>query len=84
VTQLNELECTSGRVYANIWQTDKIVRINPQDGDVDAVIDASRLLQDRRGADVLNGIAYVPEKDRFLLAGKLWPTVFEVSFERAE
>ena len=78
---LNELECASGKVYANVWQSDEIVRIDPDDGVVDAVIDAAALLPDREGADVLNGIAFLPDSGRFLLTGKLWPTTFEVSFE---
>jgi glutamine cyclotransferase len=80
---LNELECALGRIYANIWQSDEIVRIDPHSGAVDQVIDARALLSadERRGTDVLNGIAYVKERGRFLLTGKLWPKVFEVTFE---
>ena len=50
-----------------------------------AVVDAAGLLapDEREGTDVLNGIAYVPETGRFLVTGKLWPTLFEVSFEAA-
>ncbi|MEJ8280549.1 glutaminyl-peptide cyclotransferase [Pseudonocardia spirodelae] len=79
VTRLNELECVGDRVWANVWQTDDIVRIDPATGVVDAVVDASGLLPpDRRaGADVLNGIAHVGG-DEFLLTGKLWPTTFRV------
>jgi glutaminyl-peptide cyclotransferase len=80
---LNELECAAGKIYANVWQTDEIVRIDPGDGHVEAVIDASSLLPERQGADVLNGIAYRPDNGHFLLTGKLWPTLFEVSFEPA-
>ncbi len=81
---LNELECVAGRVYANVWKSDEIVRIDPRTGAIDAVIDAAGLLtaQDKQGADVLNGIAYVPETGRFLLTGKLWPALFEVVFEK--
>ena len=82
VERLNELECVGDRVYANIWMTDLIVRIDPSTGQVDAAIDAANLLQpsERFGADVLNGIAYDPEKDVFLITGKLWPRMFEVRF----
>jgi glutamine cyclotransferase len=82
VTQLNELECVDGQVWANVWQTDRIVRIDPADGRVTAVVDAAGLLPpDRRaGADVLNGIAAVPGTDEFLVTGKLWPTAFRVRF----
>jgi glutaminyl-peptide cyclotransferase len=83
VRRLNELECAEGAVYANVWQSEEIVRIDPATGRVTAVIDASGLLspQEARGVDVLNGIAYVPERRRFLLTGKLWPKLFEVTFE---
>ena len=80
--QLNELECVGATVYANVWQTDTILRIDPADGAVTGVIDASGLLTDaqRRNADVLNGIAAVPGTDEFLVTGKLWPTLFRVKF----
>jgi len=78
--KLNELECVGDDVYANIWQSDEIVRIDAKSGRVTAVIDASGLLtrEEALRADVLNGIAYRPETDTFLLTGKLWPHVFEV------
>ena len=79
---LNELECVNGQVYANIWQYDFIARIDPETGNVTGWIDAAGLLSaaERQGADVLNGIAYVPETKRFLLTGKNWPKLFEVQF----
>ena len=84
VSDLNELECTEdGKVYANIWQTDEIVRIDPDSGRVDARIDAAplrELLPDGAEVDVLNGIASVPGTDRFLVTGKYWPSLFEVRF----
>ncbi len=83
VTRLNELECAAGAVWANVWQTDAIVRIDPRDGRVTAVVDASGLLTaDERGAaDVLNGIAWMPESGHFLVTGKYWPWLFEVAFD---
>jgi glutamine cyclotransferase len=80
VPKLNELECVGDDIYANIWQRDEIVRIDAQTGQVTAVIDASGLLStmERLRADVLNGIAYKPDTETFLLTGKLWPHVFEV------
>lgn len=80
VYQLNELECVNGAVYANVWQTDDILRIDPKTGRVTAVIDASGLLtpREREAAEVLNGIAYDPAKKTFLITGKLWPKMFEV------
>jgi glutamine cyclotransferase len=80
--QLNELECVGGAVYANVWMTDEILRIDPETGRVTAVIDAGGLLSaaERANADVLNGIAYDPVQKTFLLTGKLWPKLFEVTF----
>ena len=82
LANLNELECVDGEIYANVFQRDTIVRIDPATGQVGARIDAAGLLNpaQARGADVLNGIAYAPELDRFFITGKLWPTMFEVSF----
>lgn len=80
VSMLNELECVDGMVWANIWQTDTIVRIDPATGQVTGEVDASGLLNRSKhpNADVLNGIAAVG--DHFLLTGKMWPTTFEVRF----
>ena len=82
VDQLNELECVGPHVYANIWMTDRIVRIDPKSGEVTALIDASNLLApaERFGVDVLNGIAHDPATDTFLITGKLWPRMFRVRF----
>lgn len=84
VAQLNELECVDGRVYANVFGTDTIVRIDPSRGAVDAVIDASGLLAPEERLDegraVLNGIAHDARSGTFLLTGKLWPALFEVRF----
>ncbi len=85
VLNLNELECVGDDVYANIWQTDMIVRIDPASGAVTGVIDASSLLNAEEraalvGGAVLNGIAYNPDADTFYITGKLWQSVFEVRF----
>jgi len=88
VVRLNELECVAGAIYANVWLTDDIVRIDPASGKVTARIDASPL----RAAlgvplvndAVLNGIAYQPEGDLFLVTGKLWPKLFAVRFVPAQ
>ena len=84
VTQLNELECVGEHVYANVWQTDRIVKIDKKSGRVVSNIDASDLFPiAERPADpnaVLNGIAYNPDTDTFYLTGKLWPKLFEVRF----
>lgn len=83
VWALNELECVGGVVYANVWQEDNILRIDPATGKVTAVVDASGLLtpEERRRTDVLNGIAWDPKAKTFLITGKLWPKMFEVKFE---
>ncbi|AFM19789.1 glutamine cyclotransferase [Mycolicibacterium chubuense NBB4] len=79
VTGLNELECVDGQVWANVWPTDTIVRIDPYSGKVNLVVDAGGLR--RRGipptAEVLNGIAHV-SGDEYLLTGKDWPKTFRV------
>jgi glutamine cyclotransferase len=79
VPNLNELECVNGQVWANIWQSDRIVRIDPASGEVTAAVDAAGLLtpEQRQRADVLNGIAALGG-DEYLLTGKLWPTMFRV------
>lgn len=82
LASLNELECVGGDIYANVWQTDDIVRIEAVSGRVTARIDARGLLapDERTDADVLNGVAYRPEAGTFLVTGKLWPKLFEVRF----
>jgi glutamine cyclotransferase len=81
LTRLNELEYIDGQIYANIWQTDWIVRIDPQSGAVTAWIDLSGLLppEERQpNTDVLNGIAYDPTTDRLFVTGKRWPKLYEI------
>jgi glutaminyl-peptide cyclotransferase len=80
--ELNELECVGGRVFANVYRTDRIVEIDPTTGAVTAEIDASGLLSpgERSRANVLNGIAYDGDGENFLVTGKNWPRLFEVRF----
>ncbi len=80
--QLNELECVRGEVFANVWQDDYLVRIDPSSGRVTHQIDAAGLLtrSESLGVDVLNGIAYDPDADTFYITGKWWPKMFEVRF----
>jgi glutamine cyclotransferase len=68
-----------GRVWANVWKTDRIVAVDPATGRVTAVVDASGLLPKQQGMDVLNGIAQLAPGE-FLLTGKFWPTSFRVRF----
>ncbi|WP_326523087.1 glutaminyl-peptide cyclotransferase [Sphingomonas sp.] len=79
--QLNELEVIDGQVYANVWQTDYIVAIDPADGRVTRIIDAGALRGEVAPTDsdaVLNGIAWDAKARRMFVTGKLWPTLFEV------
>ena len=80
VQNLNELEWVRGEIYANIWLTDRVARISPQDGAVVGWIDLSHLLTpaESGNADVLNGIAYDSVGDRLFVTGKLWPKVFQI------
>jgi glutamine cyclotransferase len=81
IDQLNELEFIKGEIYANVWHSDRIARISPQDGHVIDWIDLTGLLPSNQRIDaesVLNGIAYDPQHDRLFVTGKQWPTVFEI------
>jgi glutaminyl-peptide cyclotransferase len=81
ITRLNELEYIKGEVFANVFLTDRIVRISPETGQVTGWIDLRGLLpaKDRlQKVDVLNGIAYDARKDRILVTGKYWPDLFEI------
>jgi len=80
IVRLNELEYIRGEIYANIWQTDYIVRIDPTTGDVLGWIDLGGILPKdlRGGTDVLNGIAYDQEGDRLFVTGKFWPQLYEI------
>ncbi|HYX27341.1 MAG TPA: glutaminyl-peptide cyclotransferase [Pyrinomonadaceae bacterium] len=81
LTDLNELEYIKGEIYANIWHSDRIVRIDPKSGIILGWIDLTGLLPDREKTDeeaVLNGIAYDEAHDRLFVTGKLWPALFEI------
>jgi glutamine cyclotransferase len=81
VSRLNELEYVRGEILANVWQTDRIARIDPASGRVTSWIDLTGLLpaSDRHaGVDVLNGIAYDAKDGRLFVTGKLWPKIFQI------
>jgi glutamine cyclotransferase len=81
IENLNELEYIHGEIYANIWQTGRIVRISPRTGKVLGWIDLSGIIDKRElgsGGAVLNGIAYDAAGDRLFVTGKLWPKLFEI------
>ncbi len=82
VKMLNELEYVDGMILANVWLTDSIAVIDPASGSVRGWIDCSGLLSkaEKRNADVLNGIAFDPEKKRLFLTGKNWPKLFEINY----
>ena len=80
VTRLNELEYIKGRIYANVWFTDRIAIIDPATGHVTAWVDLAGLMAAKGlGAQaVLNGIAYDAAGDRLFVTGKMWPRLFEI------
>lgn len=77
--RLNELEWVDGALFANVWFSNSIYAINPATGKVIEEWDLSALsTQQPAGADVLNGIAYDPKRELFLITGKYWPTLYEL------
>lgn len=87
VEKLNELEYIQGEVFANIWYSDIIIRIDPTNGEVLGQIDLSSLREGANApnpADVLNGIAYDAKQDRLFVTGKNWPFVYEIALVNAD
>lgn len=81
LSQLNELEVVRGEIWANVYRTDRIARISPGTGQVTGWIDLAGLLSeaDRRlPVDVLNGIAFDPDRNRLFVTGKFWPKLFVI------
>jgi glutaminyl-peptide cyclotransferase len=82
VKDVNELEWIKGEIFANIWQTDKMARIDPVTGKVAGWIDMTGLLSPsdvgNSHPDVLNGIAYDAKNDRIFVTGKKWPKLYEI------
>ncbi|WP_282948672.1 MULTISPECIES: glutaminyl-peptide cyclotransferase [unclassified Sphingopyxis] len=82
LAMLNELETIDGQVWANVWMTDLIVRIDPASGDIGSYIDLTGLRQDAGatgGDSVLNGIAWDAKKKRLFVTGKYWPKLYEIA-----
>jgi glutaminyl-peptide cyclotransferase len=82
---VNELEWVNGEIYANVWQSDRIVRIDPHSGDVIGVINLTGILGPLRVSSpdgVLNGIAYDAKGDRLFVTGKNWPRLFEIRLKK--
>ncbi len=87
VIRLNELEYVRGEVFANVWQTDCIAKINPHTGRVTGWINLEGLLDSEEGvgsAGVLNGIAYDAQNDRLFVTGKRWPKLLEIELVARE
>lgn len=78
VVNLNELEYVRGEIYANVWGSDAVARIDPASGAVRAWIDLSGLHPVRSADGVLNGIAYDAERDRLFVTGKLWSRLYQI------
>jgi len=84
VENINELEYIKGFIYANIWMTNTIVKIDPNTGDVVAKMDLSNLTTESKTKNPtsleMNGIAYDSITNKVLVTGKLWPTIYEIKF----
>ena len=81
LTQVNELEWIDGQIFANIYQTERIARISPEDGQVTGWLDLAALrkqLSKPNRAEVLNGIAHDPITGNLLVTGKYWPQMFVI------
>ena len=81
VSQLNELEWINGEIFANVWQTDDIVRIDPRTGEVVGRFNVAALREQEEAEgdpDVTNGIAYLEAEDRLFVTGKLWSHLYEI------
>lgn len=86
VDELNELECAGDYIYSNVWRSDMIFQIDKHNGNIVGIINAEALLDPEVKAglgnqQVLNGIVWQPESETFLITGKQWPALFEVTFE---
>jgi glutamine cyclotransferase len=86
VIKLNELEYVNGFIYANVWETNRIVKIDAQTGKVVGQLDLTSLAQNaalqNQNSEVLNGIAYHPTTKLFIITGKNWPTYYILQFNQ--
>src|SRR5258706_11024769 len=84
VDKLNELEFIRGFIYANIWTTNYIVKIDPSNGKVVGKLDLSSLSIEagnkNQNAEVMNGIAYDSATDKIYVTGKFWPNIYQINF----
>ena len=85
IDNINELEYAGGFIYANIYTTNLIVKIDPIDGNILGMIDLSLIVNEakrmHKNSLEMNGIAYNPKTNSFFITGKLWPTIYEIKFE---
>lgn len=85
IVDLNELEWIGDEIWANVWHSNRIARIDPEKGLVNSWVDLTGILGDERVArpddDVLNGIAYDRDKDAIYVTGKRWPKLFQIRVE---
>ena len=88
IDNINELEWVNGEIYANIWQTNWIIRIDPATGHVVGLVNLAGLLSPADvvpgQTDVLNGIAYDAKGDRLFVTGKNWPKLFEIRLRKSQ
>jgi glutamine cyclotransferase len=84
VDLLNELEYIKGFIYANVWKSNFVLKINPDNGKVVGKLDLSSLTFEAENknpnADVLNGIAYDSTADKIYVTGKMWPNIYRLNF----
>ncbi|MEM6524021.1 MAG: glutaminyl-peptide cyclotransferase [Bacteroidota bacterium] len=82
--KLNELEYVNGYIYANVWMTNLIVKIDPKEGRIVGQVDLTSFANDAKStfanAMEMNGIAYNPDRESFFITGKLWPKIYELRF----
>lgn len=83
IDKINELEFIKGEIWANVFETDRIVRIDPASGNVTGIVYLGGILtpEERRKTDVLNGIAYDKATDKVYVTGKYWPKLFEIKIK---
>lgn len=89
VSNLNELEYINGKIYANVWQKNILLIMNPKNGAIEGVVDLNGLIREMRKGqnlepndDVLNGIAYDADNDRLFVTGKHWGKLFEIRLKK--
>ncbi len=75
---LNELEYVENEIWANVWKTDQILRINPSNGEVIGILDLSIISEKQSEDDVANGIAWDAQSNRIFVTGKFWNYIYQI------